>query len=53
MVIESGEAREVHHFACLFGYGAGAVNPYLAFETIGQMVKDRLTWQREEQGDRR
>ncbi len=34
MLIESGEPREVHHFAMLLGYGAGAVNPYLAFETI-------------------
>src|SRR5580700_11414796 len=41
MVIESGEPREVHHFACLAGYGAEAINPYLAFETIIAM-KDRL-----------
>jgi glutamate synthase domain-containing protein 2/glutamate synthase domain-containing protein 1 len=34
IIIESGEPREVHHFATLFGYGASAVNPYLAFETI-------------------
>jgi len=34
LVIETGEAREVHHFCLLIGYGAGAVNPYLAFETI-------------------
>jgi glutamate synthase domain-containing protein 2 len=40
LVIESGEPREVHHFACLFGYGASAVNPYLAFETLKQMVQD-------------
>ncbi|MCM3870249.1 MAG: glutamate synthase large subunit [Pyrinomonadaceae bacterium] len=33
-VIESGEPREVHHFALLLGYGAAAVNPYLAFETL-------------------
>ena len=33
LVVESGEPREVHHFAMLIGYGAGAVNPYLAFET--------------------
>ncbi len=38
---ESGEPREVHHFACLAGYGAEAINPYLAFETIIAM-KDRL-----------
>jgi len=41
LVIESGEPREVHHFACLAGYGAEAINPYLAFETIISM-KDRL-----------
>ena len=34
LVLESGEPREVHHFACLAGYGAEAVNPYLAFETL-------------------
>ncbi len=34
LVIETGEAREVHHFACLAGYGAEAINPYLAFETL-------------------
>jgi glutamate synthase (NADPH/NADH) large chain len=34
LVIESGEPREVHHFACLAGYGAEAINPYLAFETL-------------------
>ncbi|MBR1203384.1 MULTISPECIES: glutamate synthase large subunit [unclassified Bradyrhizobium] len=41
LVVESGEPREVHHFACLAGYGAEAINPYLAFETILAM-KDRL-----------
>ena len=34
LVLESGEPREVHHFACLDGYGAEAINPYLAFETL-------------------
>jgi len=34
LVVEAGDAREVHHAALLLGYGAGAVNPYLAFETI-------------------
>ena len=34
LVVESGEPREIHHLALLIGYGAGAVNPYLAFETI-------------------
>ncbi|GJE00327.1 glutamate synthase large subunit [Methylobacterium isbiliense] len=41
LVIESGEPREVHHFACLAGYGAEAINPYLAFETLLAM-KDEL-----------
>ena len=34
LVVETGEAREVHHFCVLAGYGAEAVNPYLAFETL-------------------
>ena len=34
LVVETGEAREIHHFACLAGYGAEAINPYLAFETL-------------------
>ena len=34
LVMESAEPREVHHFACLAGYGAEAINPYLAFETL-------------------
>jgi len=38
IVVESGEAREVHHFCCLIGYGAGAVNPYLVFETLDELV---------------
>ena len=37
LVVETGEAREVHHFCCLAGYGAEAVNPYLAFETLEQI----------------
>ena len=37
LVIETGEAREVHHFALLIGYGAGAINPYLALETVEGM----------------
>ncbi|MGC8740826.1 MAG: glutamate synthase large subunit [Candidatus Sumerlaeaceae bacterium] len=41
LVVETGEAREVHHFALLIGYGAGAINPYLAFETIADMVRNR------------
>ena len=38
IVLESGEPREVHHFAVLVGYGAGAINPYLAFETLDDMI---------------
>ena len=40
LIIESGEAREVHHMALLLGYGAAAINPYLAFETIEELVLD-------------
>ncbi len=39
LVIEAGDVREVHHVAALIGYGAAAVNPYLAMETVEQMVK--------------
>jgi glutamate synthase (NADPH/NADH) large chain len=39
LVLESGDAREVHHCALLLGYGAGAVNPYLAFETLDDMIR--------------
>jgi len=42
LVVESGDAREVHHIALLIGYGASAVNPYLAFETIGDMITQDL-----------
>jgi len=38
LVVEAGDAREVHHVALLIGYGAAAVNPYLAFETIEDLV---------------
>ncbi|MFC7204243.1 glutamate synthase large subunit [Haloferax namakaokahaiae] len=38
LVVESGDPREVHHFATLIGYGAGAVNPYLAYQTIEDIV---------------
>src|SRR3989442_1759901 len=37
-VIESGEPREVHHFALLLGFGAAAINPYLAFDTVRDMI---------------
>jgi glutamate synthase (ferredoxin) len=42
LVLESGEPREVHHFSLLLGYGAGAINPYLAFETLDEMIRQRL-----------
>src|SRR5690606_5408212 len=37
LVVESGEPREVHHFCCLAGFGAEAINPYLAFDTLQDM----------------
>ncbi len=40
LILESGEPREVHHFATLLGYGACAINPYLAQETIGQLIEE-------------
>src|SRR6185369_13177689 len=40
IILESGEPREVHHFAMLLGYGAAAINPYLAFETISDLCHD-------------
>jgi glutamate synthase (NADPH) large chain len=43
LVVESGEVREVHHFAVLFGYGAGAINPYMAFEILGQLEAEKIT----------
>ena len=42
LVVESGEPREVHHFSLLIGYGAGAINPYLAYETIGDMIEQGM-----------
>jgi glutamate synthase domain-containing protein 2/glutamate synthase domain-containing protein 1/glutamate synthase domain-containing protein 3 len=42
LVVETGDAREVHHMALLIGYGAGAVNPYLAFETLRDMIQQRV-----------
>ncbi len=43
LVVETGEARQVHDFCCLAGYGAEAVNPYLAFDTISSMVDELAT----------
>ena len=42
LVVETGEAREAHHFCCLLGYGAGAINPYLALESIADLHRDGL-----------
>ena len=42
IIIETAEAREVHHFATLLGYGATAVNPYLAYQCIHELVEDEL-----------
>jgi glutamate synthase (NADPH/NADH) large chain len=42
LVVETGDAREVHHMALLIGYGAGAINPYLAFESIEDLVAQGL-----------
>ena len=42
LVVECGDAREVHHMALLIGFGAGAVNPYLAFESIEDMIREDL-----------
>ena len=39
LVVESGEPREVQHFSLLVGYGAGAVNPYLALQTVRDMAE--------------
>ena len=42
LVIESGEPREIHHFAVLAGYGAEAINPYLAFDTLAEMHENKF-----------
>jgi glutamate synthase (ferredoxin) len=42
LVLESGDAREVHHCALLLGYGAGVVNPYLAFESLDDLIRQGL-----------
>jgi glutamate synthase (NADPH) large chain len=40
LVLETGEAREVHHFSLLIGFGCSAINPYVAFETIDDMIRE-------------
>jgi glutamate synthase (ferredoxin) len=42
LVLESGEPREVHHYSLLIGYGCGAINPYLAFESIDDLMRQGL-----------
>ncbi|MCP5524593.1 MAG: glutamate synthase large subunit [Verrucomicrobiales bacterium] len=42
IVLESGEPRETHHYAVLIGYGCSAINPYLAFETLDDMIRQGL-----------
>jgi glutamate synthase (NADPH/NADH) large chain len=42
LVLETGEAREVHHFSLLIGYGCSAINPYVAFETIDDMIREGM-----------
>ncbi|OGW72153.1 MAG: glutamate synthase subunit alpha [Omnitrophica bacterium GWA2_52_12] len=42
IILESGEPREVHHFALLIGYGCGAVNPYLAFESLDDLIRQGI-----------
>src|SRR6478752_7673955 len=43
LVVECGDAREVHHMALLLGYGAAAINPYLAFESIEDLIAQGMT----------
>ncbi|MFM7841234.1 MAG: glutamate synthase-related protein, partial [Nitrospira sp.] len=40
LILETGEPRDAHHFACLIGYGAGTINPYLVFESLVDMERD-------------
>ncbi|MDA8413070.1 MAG: glutamate synthase large subunit [Desulfobacteraceae bacterium] len=42
LILESGEPREVHHFAVLLGYGVNAINPYLAYESLDDMIQQGL-----------
>ncbi len=41
LIVETGDARENHHFALLIGYGAGAINPYLALDTLGRLRDEK------------
>ena len=42
LVVESGEPREVHHFCLLLGYGISAINPYMVYESLGDMIDERM-----------
>lgn len=42
LILESGEPREVHHFATLLGFGASAINPYLALDTVKQLIDEHM-----------
>ncbi|WP_392392134.1 glutamate synthase large subunit [Stygiobacter electus] len=42
IIVETGEAREIHHFALLLGYGANAINPYLTYETLAYLVENKF-----------
>ena len=42
LIVECGDAREVHHYCLLIGYGASAINPYLAFETLDDMLRQKM-----------
>lgn len=42
LILESGEPREVHHFALLIGFGASAINPYLALETLNKLIEQKF-----------
>ncbi len=48
LVMETGEARELHHFSVLFGYGIEAINPYLVFETIKNLTSQK-DWENSEE----
>ncbi len=50
IIVESGEPREVHHFATLIGYGASAINPYLLLETLDELVIERRVLRTGENG---
>ncbi|WP_028401480.1 glutamate synthase large subunit [Ectobacillus panaciterrae] len=52
ILLETGEAREVHHFAMLIGYGADAIYPYLVFETLKQLIQDGSLSMDEQQAEK-